>query len=121
MKTWRQWAGATVVALTLLAGANAQALTLQKTQLVGPPPDAQEIVIANVQNVTDGIDDNGLPYTEITVSIEESLRGDRTGTYAFRQIGLLNPRLTDDGSMMMLAAPEGMPKYSVGERVMLFL
>ena len=120
MKTW-QLGGALAVALALIAGTNAQAMTLGKTNLVNLVRDADSIVIGSVSNMTDGVDERGLPYTEITLTLEETLRGNESGTYTFRQIGLLNPRLTDDGSAMMLAAPDGMPKFGMGERVLLFL
>ena len=119
----RLLSGALMVAALGLAGSSAQAVILQSdTNLVTLLKDAQEIVVADVLSVTDGIDENGLPYTEITVGITEALRGDsQEGSFSFRQLGLLNPRTTADGTRKMPAAPEWMPKYAVGDRVLLFL
>lgn len=122
MTRQRLFAGVLVVAALCLMGADARALVLGKTNLVSLLRESEAIAVANVQNVTDGIDDNGLPYTEITVEIEESLRGEFDGaTYTFRQIGLLSGRPAEGGTRMMLPAPAGMPKYAIGDRTLLFL
>ena len=120
MKRWCL-RGGLAFALMFLAGTNARALTIGKTNLVSLIRDSNSILIATVSTVTDGIDDSGLPYTEITLSVGETLRGAESGTFAFRQIGLMNPRLTADGTKMMLPAPEGIPKYTPGEQLLLFL
>ena len=123
MTRQRLFMGVLVVVALCLGSTAAQAIMLpQKLNLVSLIRESNSIVIATVQNVTDGIEENGFPYTEITVGIEEKLRGEfPESTYTIRQIGLLNPRMTEDGTRMMLAAPEGMPKYAVGERILLFL
>jgi hypothetical protein len=77
--------------------------------------------MGSVTAVTDGLNEFGLPYTEVTVAIDETLKGIETGTYTFRQFGLIAPRLTADGTMKIPAAPEGIPRYKVGESVLLFL
>lgn len=115
------WLGALVVALTLLAGGDASAMSLEQVNLVDLLRDSTSIVAGSVTTVTDGIDANGLPYTEITLHIRETLRGGETGTYTFRQFGLKSPRLSADGTRKMLAAPEAFPRYAEGEEVLLFL
>src|SRR5262245_55933783 len=115
MTRWRLRAGALAVATLMAAGANARALTLENLNLVHLLRQSESIVIGNVQTATDGIDESGLPYTEVTLGIDESLRGEQPGTYVFRQFGLMTPRLTPDGTKVMLAAPEGIPRYAEGE------
>ena len=82
---------------------------------------SNDIVRGRVASVTDGIDDHGVPYTEVTLTISESIRGNGAGTYTFRQFGLLKPRLTQDGKRKMMPSPPGFPKYSQGEDLLLFL
>ena len=111
-----------VVALCLASTATHALMLPQKLNLISLIRESNSIMLGNVQNVTDGIDENGLPYTEITMGIEEQFRGESPeGTYTFRQIGLLSPRLSPDGTRRMPAAPEGMPKYAVGDHILLFL
>src|SRR5262245_27336257 len=99
MTKWRLWPGALAAALLLIAAADVRAMSLENTNLVDLLRGAESIVVGTVQSVTDGIGENGLPYTEITVSIDETMRGSLAGTYTFRQLGLLKPRLTADGTM----------------------
>ncbi|HET6900214.1 MAG TPA: hypothetical protein VFK70_17815 [Vicinamibacteria bacterium] len=120
MTKWSLWRGA-AVALLLGAAVDARAMSLEKVNLVRLLRHADAIVVGNVQRVSDGVGRNGLPYTEITVAIEESLRGDLAGAYTFRQFGLLNPRRAADGARTLLPAPDAMPRYAAGERALLFL
>jgi hypothetical protein len=120
MKRWKVW-GAAAIATAVVAG-NAHALVVDKANLVNLIRDADSIVVGTVTTVTDGIDsNNGLPYTEVTLNLEETIRGLPSDTYTFRQIGLQNARPTDDGTMMILPAPQGIPRYAVGEHVLLFM
>lgn len=122
MKRIRFWLGVLVAVLVLAEGTNARALSMVPgINLVDLLAEAQDIFAGSVTNVTDGINDLGLPYTEITVLISETFRGNLTGTYSFRQLGLMKPRPMADGLRTMAAAPEGIPRYAVGERVVLFL
>jgi hypothetical protein len=119
--TGRAWLAAAAVAGCALAGGNARALTLPKMNLVDLIRESESIVVGTVTSVTDGIDDIGLPYTEVTVTLEETLRGSPSTTLTFRQIGLQTARLTADGTKLMLPAPEGIPRYAAGEHLLLFL
>jgi hypothetical protein len=109
-----------LVGLALAAG-DAHALSLVPVNLVDLIRHAPTIIMGNVTAVTDGISDIGMPYTEVTVAIDETLKGTETGTYTFRQYGLITARLTADGTMKIPAAPEGIPVYKAGENVLLFL
>jgi hypothetical protein len=64
-----------VAGLALAAG-DARAMMLRDTNLVDLIRQSDTIVIGHVSTVTDGIDERGLPYTEVTVAISERLRGD---------------------------------------------
>ena len=120
MKRWQVWGGLALA--SVVAAGNAHAILIARTNLVDLVRDADSVVIGTVTSVSDGIETNyGLPYTEVTLSLEETLRGTPSDTFTFRQIGLLQPRLTADGTKMMAAAPEGIPRYAVGDRVLLFM
>ena len=104
-----------------LVGGEARALTLAEANLVDLMRESTSIVTASVTAVTDGFDrTTGLPYTEVTLSIRQTLRGDEQGTYTFRQLGLKQPRLSEDGTRKMLPI-DGLPKFAEGEEVLLFL
>ena len=115
------WLGVLVLALSLAAAGDARALTLEQVNLVDLLRDSTSILKGSVSTLSDGVDGNGIPYTEITIQVHETLRGVEAGTYTFRQFGLMSPRLSDDGTMKRLAAPGAFPRYEAGEEVLLFL
>jgi hypothetical protein len=122
MKTiGRTWLGCLILAGLALAGSRAMALSLVEQNVVDLLRESDAIVVGTVGTVTDGIDDKGLPYTEVTLSISESIRGSLSGSYTFRQFGLMKPRPTADGSLIRMPAPDGFPKFAKGEHVLLFL
>ena len=96
-------------------------MSLRNTNIVDLLQESNEIVVARVEKVTDGIDERRIPYTEITLNISETIRGELAGTYTFRQFGLLAPRVTADGRHKLMSAPPGFPKYAPGEEVVLML
>jgi len=104
-----------------LAGGGAWALSLPPTNLVDLIRHSTTIIMGSVTTVTDGVNEIGIPYTEVTIAIDETLRGAESGTYTFRQFGLITPRLTADGTKKIPAAPPGIPRYNAGEQVLLFL
>ena len=84
--------------------------------------DLAEIIVAGqVAELRDGIDSNGVPFTEIAITVEESIRGDVSGTLTFRQFGLLAPRQMPDGRVNLNVIPDGWPVFVRGEEVVLFL
>lgn len=119
----RRSLGLVVLAVLIAAGGRAHAMTLSTgdANIVELLQQSSDIVVGNVAAVTDGIDDHGVPYTEVTLQVSESIRGGVSGAYKFRQFGLLTPRLTADGKRKMMPAPPGFPKYSQGEDLVLFL
>lgn len=121
MAKWRTWLGALAVLALALPGANTSAATLADTNLVDLIRESESIVVGTVGDLTDGIDEHGFPYTEVTLQVTETISGNVSGTYVFRQFGLMEPRLSADGTKKMMPAPDVFPKYAVGENVMLFL
>jgi hypothetical protein len=80
------------------------------------------IVVAKVLALSDGFDGStGLPYTEVTVTILETLQGNAQGMYSFRQFGLLEPRDMGNGRTYVGVSPDGWPKFEVGQETVLFL
>ncbi len=85
--------------------------------------DSTAIVEGTVQTVSDGIDERGIPYTEVTLLVRSSARGaiaDRS-EYTFRQYGLLEPRRMDDGRIFLGVSPAEFPRWHEGESVVAFL
>jgi hypothetical protein len=110
-------------ALALLAGPAADAATLKKQNLTRLIADSQSIISGRVRQVTDGIDANGMPYTEVTIDVTEDAKGKVRGgsKYTFRQFGLLKPRELPNGKVMLAVMPEGFPQWAEGERVVAFM
>jgi len=109
------------VLFAAVGSASAMSLSSDSTNIVELLQQSNDIVVGRVALVTDGIDANGVPYTEVTLEISESIRGSRIGAYKFRQFGLLKPRLTPDGKRKMMPGPAGFPRYAEGEDLVLFL
>ena len=118
---YRKW-GFFVLAALVAAVGSAHAMTLTgDANIVQLLQQSNDIVVGQVSNVTDGLDQRGLPYTEVTLQVSESIRGGISGTYTFRQFGLLAPRLTADGTKKLMPAPEGFPRYTAGTELVLML
>ena len=82
--------------------------------------DSETIISGMVKEVTDGFE-NGVPYTQVTVQVSETLRGQVGEEYTFRQFGLTKPRSMGNGKIYLGTTPAGWSKYEVGEDTMLFL
>jgi len=79
------------------------------------------IVVGTISQVTDGFDQNGVPYTEVTMQLKETIRGTEDGTYTFRQFGLLQPRDMGNGLVNLNTTLDGWPRYKQNQEVILFL
>src|SRR5262245_32913102 len=119
--TKRAWLGSLASALAILGATRVDAMSPRAASIVDLIQDSDAIVVGRVTTVTDGIDERGIPYTEVKIDVSESIRGDVSGTYTFRQFGLQSPRLTADGKYKMLPAPDVFPKFVAGEQNLLFL
>ena len=85
--------------------------------------EAEYILRGKVMSVTDGLTPQGLPYTEVTIFVDEAIRGDVPRTYTYRQFGLLKPRTMPNGRtlLMVKGGADGWATYTPGEDVVLFL
>ncbi len=81
---------------------------------------SERIIVGEVLDVSDGFDNN-VPYTQVTVRVDESIRGANGGTYTFRQFGLIEPRPMANGQVNLNVTPDGWPRYEAGREIMLFL
>jgi len=121
MKTIRRYLGlASCLALVLVAAQLPAGAVTSSANLVDLIQVSESIITGSVTLVTDGIDQRGIPYTEVTIAIDETFKGRLSGEYTFRQFGLTARRAMGDGRIMMPAPPE-FPTFSAGEQVMLFL
>ena len=116
--------GLAVVAAALLCGSPAaHAVKLKPQNLTQLIADADQIVAGKVTSVTDGVNERGMPYTEITIAVADSAKGQLRGgkRYTFRQFGLLEPRKMPNGRVLVAVTPEGFPQWQQGEQVIAFL
>jgi hypothetical protein len=106
----------------LLASAYAVA-TVQwhETTIVDLVGKSELILRGTIASVTDGIDANGLPYTQVTMHVAETIRGSVGSEYTFRQFGLLKPRSMGNGMVNLMVTPSGWTTYTQGEAAILFL
>jgi hypothetical protein len=83
--------------------------------------NSELILRGTVTDVTDGIDNRGIPYTEVTLHVADAIRGQVSGDYTFRQFGLLKPRDMGNGMTNLMVTPAGWATYTKGEEAILFL
>ena len=115
--------GVTLVAsfAILALGLNvAHAKNIKKQNLLDLMTHSDSILIGTVSEKTDGFH-QGLPYTEITLEVAQSLKGQHGSSYSFRQFGLIEPKSMGNGLVNLMVTPAGWPTYVKGEQVMLFL
>lgn len=108
------------ITLMVLSANVAYAKNMEKQNLVQLMTHSDSILIGTVTEKTEGFH-KGLPYTEITLTVGQSLKGSHGSTYTFRQFGLIEPRSMGDGRVNLMVTPAGWPTYAKGEQVMLFL
>ncbi len=111
-----------VAALTLAIGiAPSEATTVRQLNIVDLIGHAQTILAGRVEQVTDGIDASGVPYTEVTLKVIDPIRGTQGEHHTFRQFGLAAPRTLADGHVYLGGRPEGWPTWNEGEVALIFL
>jgi hypothetical protein len=79
------------------------------------------ILQGTVAKLSDGIDERGIPYTEVTLHVADAIRGQVGSDYTFRQFGLLKPRKLGNGLTNIAVTPAGWATYRKGEESILFL
>jgi hypothetical protein len=110
-----------LASLALALGAQAaQATTVLPHNLADLIGRSDTIVIGTVEKISDGFDERNIPYTEITLTIADALRGTPGEKLRFRQFGLTRPRQID-GRTYLGVSPDGWPRFTERESVMLFL
>lgn len=112
-----------LVSALLLTATTAQAMKLTNQNLTQLISASESIIMGTVTSVSDGIDDNGVPYTEVTIAVGGTAKGriDEKSDYTFRQFGLLKPRKMDNGMTFLAVSPEGFARWNEGETVVAFL
>ncbi|MCL2912652.1 hypothetical protein L2725_02465 [Shewanella corallii] len=122
-KTRSMWFSGLLCLLCSLVLTPAYATKLKPQNLTSLIKDANSIIIGQVTNVTDGFNEKGLPYTEVTINVGRSLKGKmaQNKPYTFRQFGLLKPRKMENGNHYLGISPEGFPRWHKDENVMLFM
>jgi len=110
-----------LLAMALLAlGQSAFAASVAQQNLVDLIEESNAIVVGTVKKVSDGFTDQGVPYTEVTLTVSESILGAKADTYTFRQFGLMKPREIG-GRTYLGTTPEGWPNWSKREHVLVFM
>ncbi|MGR5238285.1 hypothetical protein [Vibrio alfacsensis] len=109
-------------ALMLLAPIS-QAAKLIPQNLKQLISESESILSGQVQNVSDGISEQGIPYTEVTIKVSSAAKGmhAKGSNYTFRQFGLTQPLTLPDGKKMLAVSPEGFPRWNQDEAVIVFM
>jgi hypothetical protein len=97
-----------------------QATSVKPMNVVDLLSHSQDIVAGRVVKVVDGFDSKGLPYTEVTMNVLDTIRGSAGETYTFRQFGLDKPRTLADGRVY-LGRPAGWPTWRKDEVAVVFM
>jgi hypothetical protein len=127
--------GLAIAILSLAIAPAAMAAKLVNRNLTQLIADSETIIAGTVTAVTDGIGENGVPYTEVTIAVASAAKGAVKGAarrapgstaeeapvYTFRQFGLLKPRVMDNGRTFLGVTPEGFARWHEGETVIAFL
>lgn len=116
-------AGLMTALLLLLAATQAHATQLVQHNLTQLINDSETIISGRVTQVTDGLTQDGIPYTEVTIAVSGSAKGNagEQDSYTFRQFGLIQPRTMPDGSRYLGMSPAGFSRWTEGENVVAFL
>ncbi len=109
-------------AMSLLLAPAAQA-ELKQQNIAHLISSSQSIVAGTVRKVSDGVDANGMPYTEVTMDVGSSVKGaiKTGGQYTFRQFGLTQPRTMPNGRRLLVVTPPELPRWHENEYVVAFL
>lgn len=101
-------------------GTASHATSVKQLNVVDLLTHADTIVAGKVASVSDGFGADGLPYTEVTLEVADTIRGKKSATYTFRQFGLDKPRVMPDGRVY-LGRPTGFPTWQENETAIVFL
>ncbi|HZW90058.1 MAG TPA: hypothetical protein VFF12_13330 [Myxococcaceae bacterium] len=119
--THRPWVAGLLCALTLAPTA-VHATTVRKHLTIIELLEQSELIVrGRVTKLADGVDARGIPYTEVTLQIAESLKGTPGRELTFRQFGLIAPRKMPDGRVNLMVTPAAWATYSKGQESIFFL
>jgi hypothetical protein len=121
LQTGRRTRGARLCGLLLLVSLSSHATSVRQMNIVDLLAYADTIVSGQVQQVTDGFETSGVPYTEVTLRVMDTIRGTKGETLKFRQFGLDKPRTLADGRVYLGGRPAGWPTWRKNEVAMVFL
>jgi len=93
----------------------------RENNIVDLVSQSELILRGTVTKLSDGIDERGIPYTEVTLQVADAIRGQVGNEYTFRQFGLLKPRSLGNGLANVTVTPAGWATYRKGEETILFL
>jgi len=109
----------------LLLGLSLQALAMKivPVNLEQMTKESKDIVAGVVHSVTDGFDEKGIPYTEVSIRVGKSAKGGKKEgeLYTFRQFGLLAPKKLPSGNYYYGVSPEHFPTWNKDENVVVFM
>lgn len=111
---FRRIASALVIALALTS--TAVATTVLPLDLEALTNAADRVFMGRVVAIRTGRDGHGLPVTWTTFTVDEALKGTVPSTIEIKQIGVDAPLA--DGAIYRIPA---LPRYRVGDEVILFL
>jgi hypothetical protein len=112
-----------VTATLVLAAGIAGAAKLNSQNLTQLITESESIISGTVKEVYDGIDPDGIPFTQVTITVQSVAKGNivEKQDYTFRQFGLLEPRTMQNGHKLLAVAPEGFARWHEGETVVAFM
>jgi hypothetical protein len=113
--------GLLTVCFVFLGAVTGHSTTVERMNVEKLVQYSELILVGQVVSVTDGFDGNNIPYTQVTLQVGETLKGNVGGNYTFRQFGLMAPRAMPNGRVYVGVSPDGWPKFREGEQVMVFL
>src|SRR5215472_16560834 len=118
LRRFGAWPLLAVLFATTIANATTSRREINVVDLVA---NSELILRGTVTEVSDGIDNRGIPYTEVTLHVSDAIRGQVGNDYTFRQFGLLKPRDMGNGMTNLMVTPAGWATYAKGEEAILFL
>jgi hypothetical protein len=104
------------VAVAAVVIGPAGATMVRRMELDGITQAAARIVHGTVTHVQSGRDESGLPATWFTLTVSRTLKGAGARRLTIKQYGVAEP--LPDGTIARIA---GVPRYRVGDEVILFL
>lgn len=103
----------------LLVAASVSALTVLQLNVEQMTAQADLIVTGEVISVKEGFDPEGRPIQNVTIQVEEVIKGESPRRLTFKQLRPFRPeeRAKMGGSLV----EESLPRYERGEELVLFL